>query len=338
MNKTDRKLYIGFEIEDHVGDALRALWRHLPAQPPAWADGITPDISCEIDNRDTKVPIDDFPDLIDANLDREVHYGRTYDEPPPESRWWDYFFSYKRPLLKQGIKPYHPPHTAILDLLRDVNFRLAACSPLWDAWYDHPDRRRFGLSDGHYGHGFFCAFRGQAGGHDRLVTRRWLDYGPWRLIRYDDLDISVVEFHDYEADWETALHQAVPGHETMGISEVGGFIPTRITYQAFEPSFFDKTTNTSIVLVQGREPTPREMIEAAAVKRWQPFDDIHVQQVAFVYFDEDLARRQLHDLWLRGLECRVMRAGREVCLTDDYQPPPPVVPDWVKRVQDREGF
>jgi hypothetical protein len=61
-----------------------------------------------------------------------------------------------------------------------------------------------------------------------------------------------------------------------------------------------------------------------------------VRQVAFVFVEEANARRHLHDLWLRGLECRWMSPRGEVRL-DHYDAPPPAPPDWVKAVQDREG-
>ncbi|MFT5585723.1 MAG: hypothetical protein ACI9VR_003316 [Cognaticolwellia sp.] len=55
-------------------------------------------------------------------------------------------------------------------------------------------------------------------------------------------------------------------------------------------------------------------------------------------FDEALARQQLPEIYLRGLECRVMGPTGEVNLCEGYQSPTYVLPDWVKRVQDRDGF
>ncbi|HBE33637.1 MAG TPA: hypothetical protein DD990_20560, partial [Cyanobacteria bacterium UBA11368] len=45
-----------------------------------------------------------------------------------------------------------------------------------------------GFIDGHGGHGWACAFKGE--GHNHLVSRRWLEYGPWRLLRDEENDIS----------------------------------------------------------------------------------------------------------------------------------------------------
>src|SRR6185436_9555656 len=82
----------------------------------------------------------------------------------------------------------------------------------------------------HFGHGWACAFRGE--GHDRLVSRRWLDFGPWKLRRGAN-DTSLVQFHALGVDAATALEQARIGHERMGISDSGGFIQARYVY-AFE--------------------------------------------------------------------------------------------------------
>src|SRR5690606_11851077 len=48
------------------------------------------------------------------------------------------------------------------------------------------------FADMHYPHGWACAFKGP--GHDRLVSRRWLEHGPWRLIRDNENDVSFVQF------------------------------------------------------------------------------------------------------------------------------------------------
>ena len=56
-----------------------------------------------------------------------------------------------------------------------------------------------GFGNMHSSHGWACAFRGK--GHDRLVSRRWLDFGPWRVIRRPG-DLTLVQFHDLDVDAE----------------------------------------------------------------------------------------------------------------------------------------
>ncbi|NJO56483.1 MAG: hypothetical protein HC834_09315 [Rhodospirillales bacterium] len=170
------------------------------------------------------------------------------------------------------------------------------------------------------------------------MSRRWLEAGPWRLVRDAAADLTLLQFHDLEADEATALAQAQPGHRLAGGTDEGGFIWSDFTFEVLKPAHYDRTHRTSVVLVQDREITPREMLEAAAARRIQPFPGISIDQVAFVFFDEAQARRQLRDLWLRGLECRALTPGGERRLDEDYVPEPVEVADWVKRVQDREGF
>src|SRR5690606_34932321 len=107
------------------------------------------------------------------------------------------------------------------------------------------------FADMHYPHGWACAFKGP--GHDRLVSRRWLAYGPWRLIRDDEHDVSFVQFHDLDADAKTALEQAKPGHQRMGISNEGGFIQSRYVYETdFDGNYLSEDHVLEIV-VHGRE-------------------------------------------------------------------------------------
>jgi len=71
-------------------------------------------------------------------------------------------------------------------------------------------------------HGWGCMFRGP--GHDRLVSRRWLEFGPWRVIRRPN-DTTFIQFHDLTiTDPAEAYAQAAPGHQRMGIDQIGGFI------------------------------------------------------------------------------------------------------------------
>jgi hypothetical protein len=161
------------------------------------------------------------------------------------------------------------------------------------------------------------------------------------LIRGKD-DLSFVQFHDLQTDDETALEQARPGHQRMGNSAIGGFIPVVLPWNRLLDNetksikgLYDASTQTLIQVVAGRQVDRLEMIEAAAVKARQPLAK-PVRQVAYVFIDEAAARAHLHELWLHGLEVRAVVDGREIRIDEDYAPVPQV-PDWVRRVQDREG-
>jgi hypothetical protein len=153
-----------------------------------------------------------------------------------------------------------------------------------------------------------------------------LRFGPWRLHELPD-DLSVVEFHDPAADAAAALAQARPGHARMGISDTGGYLQRGFVYKAAPRGYFDAATGLLKVVVAGRPLSPRELLEACATRvETRPIEPGPVRNVAYVFMEEDEARAQLHELWLRGLECRAMRLGEEVRLDIDYAPTPPPAP------------
>jgi len=192
------------------------------------------------------------------------------------------------------------------------------------------------FGDGLASHGWACAFKGA--GHDRLVSRRWLEYGPWHLIRDEDSDLSFVQFHDLDADPETALKQAKPGHQRMGISKTGGFIQS-IYDPFFElKGFYLEDEGILEVVVAGREVTQHEMLEACQARYHQPLDGKHIDNVRYVFVEgEQVARTHLHELWLRELECWAIVDWQKVRLDADYDPGPPQKPEWVLAVEAREA-
>lgn len=177
----------------------------------------------------------------------------------------------------------------------------------------------------------------KAAGHELLTSRRILKYGPWRLLRDDVGDVSFVQLHDLDASEATALAQATPGHRAFGpVWEGGHYIGTAGMFGPaarghYKPTFYERATRTSVVLVQDREVSPVEMAVAAGTRIHQVFPE-PVEHVAFVFMEEAVAERQLHALWLHGLEVRAMTARGERRIDLDYEPPWPVAPDWVKRL------
>ncbi|MGZ5967955.1 MAG: hypothetical protein ACXWUG_14720 [Polyangiales bacterium] len=208
--------------------------------------------------------------------------------------------------------------SAAVAWLHDVPFELASFARIHD-WpgYDAP-----GFSDGHYPHGWACAFRGE--GHRRLVSQRWLDHGPWHLTRAGDL--SFVAFHDPAADASLALAQARPGHERMGITNSGGFIQTEYVYEhELVGSHLPRLRQQRIIAAR-RDVSELEMLDACAARlerRWQH----PVDTVAYAFLEEERARRHLHELWLRDLWCLAVIEGDEQRLDADYAPAP-TPPEW----------
>ena len=183
--------------------------------------------------------------------------------------------------------------------------------------------------DNDSGHGWMFVMHGR-----RFVSERVVDRGPWRVLRAGD--VTMIQFCDLDADEAVALEQATPGHALLAPVWRGGHYASqksdfRAHLDGYKPSLYEAATRTSVVLVQEREVSAAEMSIAAATRVHQIFDE-PVDQVRFVYFDEAMARKQLPELWLRGLEVHVMTPSGERRIDTEYEPPAATVPDWVKRL------
>jgi hypothetical protein len=215
----------------------------------------------------------------------------------------------------------------VLDLLADVPFELASFRTLWPAEWKKLDAPRLGFGQQHAVHGWACAFRGA--GHDRLVSRRWLDHGPWRLLRGAG-DLTLVQFHDLDAAAKQALAQAIPAHARMGIADTGGFIQAAPTGDKVE-GLYDAETRTLEVVVAGRPVSQAEMLAACAVRRARRADpDKPIERIAYVFVSDTDARAHCHELWLRELECWSVDGGSKRRLDVDHHPEP-APPAWVSR-------
>lgn len=93
----------------------------------------------------------------------------------------------------------------------------------------------------------------------------------------------------------------------------------------------------SIAVAEGLDK--KTMVAACSARAAQALGpDKPIDHVAFVFVDPAQAHAQLHELWLRSLQCWTFQGHQEVRLDQDYSPEPPPAPDWVKRLQDRDGF
>lgn len=241
-------------------------------------------------------------------------------------------------IVKVEVNDYDLEPRRLLDALAGLPFDVCSTKPLYIEWLDalrpRYEMRRFGGL--HYAHGWGCVFRGA--GHDRLVSRRWLAHGPWRLLRGAN-DTSLVQFHDLAADAATALAQAQPGHARMGVSDAGGYIPRPYTYtHDLKGLYYDSERKMVVAVPYGERVTERQMLDACAARLYQALGaERPLDNVVYSYVDDEAAREQLRELWLRGLECRAFVEGVERRLDDDYRPPPPDSPEWVVRLEEKEG-
>lgn len=209
--------------------------------------------------------------------------------------------------------------------LEEAPFEVASFDTLheWDAIdrkYQPPS-----FSRNHFPHGWGCAFKGE--GHANLVSRRWLEFGPWVLIRGGN-DLSLVQFHDLDAPAKAALAQAKPGHKAMGIDDDGGFIQRPYVFEKTLSGLYDPKKQILRVVVLGRKLEPVELLDACAARKQGALTKTQpLRQVAYVFPNPEEAKANLHALWLRELECWTVIDGVEQRLDTDYHPTPKP-PGW----------
>lgn len=225
---------------------------------------------------------------------------------------------------KLHAKAFPRGAAAVAELLSALPFTLASFKSIHKDWYSAYNATGFGGL--HFPHGVMCAFRGD--GHRRLVSRRWLDHGPWRTVRAAG-DTTVVQFHDLAADSAEALGQARPGHDRMGFSDDGGYIPPKHEYEATLEGRYYPADRRQLILAALRQVSPREMLDACAARLEQKWGaDRPSERVGFLFLEEGLARRHLDELWLRELECWTIVRGKETRIDEDHAPPAHEPPAW----------
>jgi hypothetical protein len=196
-------------------------------------------------------------------------------------------------------------------------FDLATLWTPFGADWEAAGYRSPGFGNGHLAHGWACMFKGA--GHDHLVSRRWLEHGPWRVTRYPE-DVSLVQFYDIDApDAAAALAQARPGHARLGISTGGGFIQRNHPYHHELDGLYSPFTRTYKIPVALRELPHTEMLDACALRQAKHKDArAPIDHVGFVFtMGPDEAKPYRRDLWLRDLQCWAVVDGHEVRLDQD---------------------
>jgi hypothetical protein len=208
-------------------------------------------------------------------------------------------------------------------------------------WFDEwlaADYERWGFDRSHIDNGWACAFRGA--GHNRLVSRRWLDFGPWRVIRRPN-DTTFIQFHDLAiTDPAEAYEQAKAGLERMGNSAIGGhigFYKEKLVAAAGKGGLYHADQHLlEMVVAPGNQVTPSHMAQSCALRlhHQETRPAGRIDRIAYVFLDETDARAHLHELWLRELECWVADGVGKRRLDADYHPVP-TPPDWVRRLDGR---
>jgi hypothetical protein len=174
------------------------------------------------------------------------------------------------------------------------------------------------------------------------VSRRWLDFGPWRVIRRPN-DTTFIQFHDLAlTDPAEAYTQAAPGLERMGNSPIGGHIgfhKERMIASAGKGLYSPSQRLLEVVVGPGNEVRQGDMLCNCALrlhhKETQPATG-RIERIAYVFVDEGDARAHLHELWLRELECWVADDRGKRRLDLDYHPVPSP-PAWVRDLEAREA-
>lgn len=155
---------------------------------------------------------------------------------------------------------------AALELIEPLPFELCSFgAAFFDEWIA-ADYERWGFSGRHISFGWGCAFRGA--GHDHLVSRRWLDFGPWRVIRRPH-DTTLIQFHDLGlTDPAEAYDQAKVGHDRM----TNGFL--YVNYEDFMKDvrglYLPEQQRLEIVVPPGETVDPYKLYCAAAVRHYHP--------------------------------------------------------------------
>lgn len=197
----------------------------------------------------------------------------------------------------------------LLAILGALPFELAAIGQVHDEW-DAESFRPVSFSDGHVVHGWACAFRGA--GHDRLVSRRWLERGPWRT--HAQGETTWVEFHDLDDAPGEALAKARVGWDRMGISDTGGFLQQPFVFAEDVQGVFDPEERKLKVLVPRGDVTPRRALELAAARHHPGAHGGAIHRTAVVFLREEDARRHVEMLWPYDHEVWTFVAGDEVRL------------------------
>ncbi len=219
-------------------------------------------------------------------------------------------------------------------LIEPLPFELCSFGSIFFYQWLTAEYPRWGFGRSHVDHGWGCAFRGA--GHDRLVSRRWLDFGPWQTIRRPN-DTTFIQFHDLAiTDPAEAYEQAKIGHQRMGIDPIGGYIQgiDLDVIATVRGLYLPGERTLEIVVGPGNSVRQQDMRVACGLRLHhrltKPTTD-RVDHVAYVFMAREDAQAHLHELWLRELQCWYVDERGKHRLDADHHPTPQP-PAWVARL------
>ena len=293
-----------------------------------------------------------LPTLVTDGFDKYTETQNWIDELIPKyersiKAYWGYrrtgeyqegFISYriKEKIVKIQINDYELIDAqSVLRMLAPLPWTVAS---IFDFHSDDDNWDNYiapGFAAFHFQHGWACAFKAE--GHKHLVSRCWLEYHPWYLIRDEEHDISFVQFHDLDADPATALEQAIPGHRAMSMYGIGGYIgKTHPFSNDLRGIYLPDERNLRVVIPAGKEVTYSEMSDYCAARHFQAFSEGDIDLLSFVFIVAEEAQPYIHDLWLRNIEVfGFTPKGEEIRLDENYHPTYEP-PQWVKREKQAE--
>jgi hypothetical protein len=221
-----------------------------------------------------------------------------------------------------------------LSTLKRYDWQIATFGSIHTGWGSEFDYYSPGFGSPLGSLGWGCAFKGE--GHNRIVSRRFLEHGPWRTIRDEEHDITLIQFHDLEADAATALDQARVGHDFIAAPLEGGFYQRNLRLKSTEFSgVYDPDEKKQIMLIPAHDLVTRaQMMDACKIRHFQLLGESKpLENVAFVFVGgEAEAQPYLPEMWMRGLEVYAIDKGIEHRLDLDYAPNLEK-PEWVQRLE-----
>ncbi len=179
---------------------------------------------------------------------------------------------------------------------------------------------------GHSRLGWGCLFKGR--GDDYFVSRRWLDHGPWLLEHYDP-DVTYVQLYDLTLEGDAAWQQ---GRRAMERLSEGFFTVFGSTHAELRGAYSSEERCFSVVKTD-QGIGYRVMWRLCLLRKKNRHHATEpIERLRITFTEERDARRHIHELWLREIECWALTAdGRRVRLDLDYQPPERILPEWIEQ-------
>ena len=216
--------------------------------------------------------------------------------------------------LKLNKKFELPVAESVLEWLEKLPFEVCIGGKIFADW---PIGNKVVVFPGQYPLGWMIALKGE--GHNYLVSPTWVDFAPVKV--YKKSDVTLIQFHDLLADSSAALEQAQLSWKFFNSSPESGFINKRARGDHKFNGQYNSEDGGLYITVVGQDPTYEELKDACYAKNYSELiDGRPIKKVVYVFLEHERAKKWLHELWIRGIECRAFIDGKEIVLSDDYHP------------------